>query len=320
MIRILRFAVLAAIATCALAVPFFMSRAGSSIHTVSVIVELRDDPGAVYAAKSRQQGAALTNDQIQAYRNGLSTAQTQLLSALKSKGINAQLQTINVRDAAGNVAGGVQLRYTLVYNGLALTVPESAVPAIAAMSQVKAVHANAVLHPDMVKSVPYIRANEVYGSNPNNFTQFATPFQDGNQGQGVNIAVIDTGIDWTHPMFGGDATPPRLGVAPASASINTNQKVIYSLPLADIVTDGFGHGTHVASETAGYLAMAPGLDAIPGTADDIPLHGVAPQAKLMSYKNLAPLRLVVRKFCILLTRRRKDAKYSPPNRRHKYRL
>jgi minor extracellular serine protease Vpr len=293
MFRFLRFAALAAIAMCALAVPFFMSRAGSSIHTVSVIVELRDDPGAVYSAKSKQQGGALTNDQIQAYRNGLSSAQDQLLAALKSKGINAQLQTLSVRDAAGNIAGSVQLRYTLVYNGLALTVPESAVPAIAGMAQVKAVHANAVLHPDMVKSVPYIRANEVYGHNPNNFTPFATPFQDGNQGQGVNIAVIDTGIDWTHPMFGGDVTPPRLGIAPASASISTNQKVIYSLPLADIVTDGFGHGTHVASETAGYLAMAPGSDGIPGTTDDIPLHGVAPQAKLMSYKVCSDSRSTV---------------------------
>jgi minor extracellular serine protease Vpr len=283
MFRFLRFAAVAAIASGVLAIPFFMSRAGSGIHAVSVIVELRDDPGAVYAAKSKQKGSALSNDQIQAYRKGLSATQDQFLAALKSKGIDAQLQTINVRDAAGNVAGSVQIRYSLVYNGLALTVPDAAVPAIASMSQVKTVHANAVLQPNLIKSVPYIRANEVYGHNPNNFTPFANS-PDGDEGQGINIAVIDTGIDWTHPMFGGDVTPPRLGVAPAAAAVNTNQKVIYSLPLADIITDGFGHGTHVASETAGYLAMAPGPDGIPGTTDDIPLHGVAPQAKLMSYK------------------------------------
>src|SRR5260221_4686761 len=267
MFRFLRFAAVAAIASGVLAAPFFLSRAGSGTHAVSVIVELRDEPGAVYAAKSKQQGSALSNDQIQAYRKDLSATQDQFLAALKGKGIDAQLQSINVRDAAGNVAGSVSLRYSLVYNGLALTVPEAAVPAIAGMSQVKAVHANAVLQPNLIKSVPYIRANEVYGHNPNNFTPFASA-PDGDEGQGINIAVIDTGIDWTHPMFGGDATPPRLGVAPAAAAVNTNQKVIYSLPLADIITDGFGHGTHVASETAGYLAMAPGADGIPGTADD----------------------------------------------------
>src|SRR5215210_4488175 len=99
------------------------------------------------------------------------------------------------------------------------------------------------------------------------------------------VSVIDTGIDWTHPMFGGDPTPPRLAVAPASASVPTNQKVVYYLPLTDVaVEDGFGHGTHVASTAAGYLAMHPGPDGLPGTADDIRLHGVAPQAKLMSYK------------------------------------
>ncbi len=202
------------------------------------------------------------------------------------------MESVPVKAPDGTVAGNVQLRYTLVYNGLSLTVPAAAVPAIAGMSQVKAVHANAVLQPSLVKSVDYIRANELYGHNPNNFTQFAS-FPDGNQGQGINIAVIDTGIDWTHPMFGGDPTPPRLGIAPASASVNTNQKVIYSLPLADVVTDGFGHGTHVAAESAGYLAMVPGGDGIPGTADDIPIHGVAPQAKLMSYKVCSDVRSTV---------------------------
>jgi hypothetical protein len=235
MFRFLRFAALAALASCVLAIPFLNSNAIGT-HTVSIIVELRGDPAAVYAAKSKQQGAAVSDDQIRAYRNSLSSAQDQFLVALKAKGVNAQLQTVNVKDTAGNVAGTVQIRYSLVYNGLTLTVPEAAVPAIAGMSQVKAVHANAVLHPNLYKSVPYIRANEVYGHNPNNLTPFAS-FPDGDEGQGINIAVIDTGIDWTHPMFGGDPTPPRLGIAPASASVNTNQKVIYSLPLADIVTD-----------------------------------------------------------------------------------
>ncbi len=281
--RYSRFALAVVVACLLLSVPLFRSRARSSSSMVSVIVELRDDPAAVYAAKAKKNGAALSDDQIRAYRNQLAASQDQFLSALKAQGVNYQLQAVSVKDASGNVAGSVPLRYTLVYNGLTLTVPAASLPAIKQMAQVKGVHTNNVKHPDLVKSVNYIRANEVYGKNPNDFTQSAS-FPDGDEGQGIYIAVIDTGIDWTHPMFGGDPTPPRLGIAPQSASVPTNQKVVYQLPLADIVTDGFGHGTHVASEAAGYLASAPGPDGVPGTADDIPIHGVAPQAKLMSYK------------------------------------
>ncbi|MDQ1637377.1 MAG: hypothetical protein QOF62_716 [Pyrinomonadaceae bacterium] len=283
MFRLLRFAAWAAIAASLLAVPFMISSAGTSTNTVSVIVEFRGDPASVYSAKLKQSGALLSNDQMQAYRNSLTATQDQFLNSLKSSGVKYQLQSIAVKDAAGNVAGNVALRYTLVYNGVTLTVPETAVPTIANMSGVKKVHSNGVLQPNLFKSVPYIGATKLYGSNPNDMTPFANP-PDGNEGQGIYVAVIDTGIDWTHPMFGGDATPPRLAVAPNVAAVNTNQKVVYQLPLADIITDGFGHGTHVASTIAGYLASAPGADGIPGTADDIPLHGVAPQAKLMSYK------------------------------------
>ena len=283
MFRFLRFFAGAAIVATLLAAPFIISSAVTSTDTVSIIVELKDDPAAVYAAKAKKNGALLSNDQIQAYRNNLAATQNQFLNTLQSSGITFQLQTSAVKDASGQIAGNVPLRYSLVYNGLTLTVPEAAVPTIANMSGVKQIHPNAVFHPNLFKSVPYIRAPQLYGKNPNDMTPFAA-FPDGDEGQGMYIAVIDTGIDWTHPMFGGDPTPPRLGIGLNSASIPSNQKVVYSLPLADIVTDGFGHGTHVASEAAGYLANAPGADGIPGTADDIPIHGVAPQAKLMSYK------------------------------------
>jgi minor extracellular serine protease Vpr len=282
MLRLLRFGAVAAVAAVLFAIPFYRSRAVST-NAVSVIVEFNDDPGAVYAAKAKQRGAPLSDDQLRSYRNGLTVAQNRFLTALKAAVPTAQLESVSVKDAAGNVAGNVALRYSLVYNGLTLNVPEASVPIITGMSGVKAVHANSVSHPSLFKSVPYIRAPKLYGKNPNDMTPFAN-FPDGDEGQGTYIAVIDTGIDWTHPMFGGDPTPPRLGIGLNSASIPSNQKVVYSLPLADIVTDGFGHGTHVASEAAGYLANAPGSDGIPGTADDIPIHGVAPQAKLMSYK------------------------------------
>jgi len=218
MFRFIRFAAGFAIAAMVLSLPLLRSHAGISTNTVSVIVEFKGDPAAVYAAKLKKSGAAPSNDQIQAYRNTLSVDQNQFLTSLKATVPTAQLESINVKNPAGNVAGNVQLRYSLVYNGMALTVPETAVPVIAGMSGVKAVHPNGVSHPTLSKSVPYIRAPQLYGKNPNDMTPFATA-PDGDEGQGIYIAVIDTGIDWTHPMFGGDPTPPRLGIGLNSASV-----------------------------------------------------------------------------------------------------
>jgi subtilisin family serine protease len=284
MFRILRFAAIAALAAGLLLLPGRQTSANLGAN-VSIVVELRDDPGALYAAKAKQNGTVLSDDQIQAYRTQVSATQTQFISALTSRGVAFQVQSINIKGYDGNIAATVPLKYTLVYNGITMTVPESSVAAIKSMPQVKAVHANASLCTDLNTSVPYIRAPQLYG-NPPRLTQFDNLDTGGYEGEGVYVAVIDTGVDWTHEMFGGDPTPPRLAVAPAAAAVNTNQKVVYSLPMADIVTDGFGHGTHVSSTIAGYNSFAPNAGGLAtgGVGGDTWIHGVAPQAKLMTYK------------------------------------
>jgi minor extracellular serine protease Vpr len=253
-------------------------------NAVSVIVELRDDPGAVYKARIEKSGGSVSTTQVQAYRDSLRAKQDQFLSALNSSGINYTVMSRDIKNLDGSVAATIPMRYTLVYNGFALKVSPSAISAIRGLAQVKSVKPNTTLHPTLNKSVNYIHAPEVYGA-VKELSQF-DDLREGYEGQGMYVSIIDTGVDWTHAMFGGDPTPPRLGVAPPTpAATSTNKKVVYYLPLTDSAAyDGFGHGTHVASTVAGYLAQAPGPDRIPNTADDIRLHGVAPQAKLMSYK------------------------------------
>ncbi|HYG80819.1 MAG TPA: S8 family serine peptidase, partial [Pyrinomonadaceae bacterium] len=253
--------------------------------TVSVIVELSDEPAAVYKARAAKGGAPVSDEALQAYRNGLGARQDEFLNALGASGITASVMTREVKNYDGSLAATVPMRYTLVFNGLALNVAPSDLAALKAMPQVKKVHPNLVQRPTLNKSVRYINAPKVYGAQKE-LAQSNEVRLDGYEGQGIYISVIDTGIDWTHPMFGGDPTPPRLAVAPPTPAVtSTNKKVVYYLPLADIAAnDGFGHGTHVASTAAGYQAWAPGADRLPNTADDIALHGVAPQAKLMSYK------------------------------------
>src|SRR5882672_1847198 len=281
--RFLKIAALAVIIAGLLAIPMFISRADAGA-TVAVIVQLRDDPGAVYKARTEKSGGSVSQDQLKAYRDQLSARQDAFLQALTNSRITANVISRDVKNYDGSIAATVPMRYTLVLDGLALKVPPSSIDAIRSMPQVKNVHADAKLVTSLNNSVPYIRAPQVYGK-----VAELTPFDtlnEGYEGQGMYVSIIDTGIDWTHPMFGGDPTPPRLAVLPAGPTASkTNQKVVYYLPLADIgVEDGFGHGTHVASTVAGYLAQ---------TLDGVRLHGVAPQAKLMSYKVCSDIRSTV---------------------------
>jgi len=270
-----------------LTVAFFSNHVSTVIvkasgETASVIVQLRDDPAAVYKAKTENAGATVSAEQLQAYRDQLRAKQDQFLDALKNNNVSFEIDGVDVPDFSGALAGHTDFRYTLVLNAIALRVPASALSTIKAMPQVKSVNANHPMRITLEKSVDYVIAPAAYGQ-----YQELTPFDDfreGYEGQGMNIAVLDTGIDWTHAMFGGDPTPPRFGLAPSVAAINTNKKVIYYMTFTGGLLDDFGHGSHASADAAGYLGMAPGPDKLPGTADDARLHGVAPQARLMGYK------------------------------------
>lgn len=250
----------------------------------SVIVELKSDPVVVAKAKAEAVGGSFNAD---AYRQQVIAEQQSFLQRLTLAGVPYTISSVTAPN--GPVTPTIQFRFNYVYNGIGLQVPGASISTIAGLPEVFAVHPDepVVLHLD--HAVDYTRAPLVYG-NPPRLTQFDTLNTGGLEGDGVNIAVIDTGVDWSHEMFGGDPTPPQFGAAPAIAAIGPNRKVIYYMnftagPVG--VGDDFGHGTHVAADCAGYRGFAPGADGVPGTADDVAIHGVAPQARIMAYKVLS---------------------------------
>ena len=90
----------------------------------------------------------------------------------------------------------------------------------------------------------------------------ATPaWQAGVRGEGVRVAVLDTGFDLTHPDL-----VPNINFA-SSANFVPDEALQYGLP------DPFSHGTHVA----GTIAAA---------QNDFGIIGVAPDAELVLVKVL----------------------------------
>lgn len=99
-----------------------------------------------------------------------------------------------------------------------------------------------------------------------------------NAGKGIKVAILDTGIDMTHPGFAaGDMTAPD-GFPKASSDANlalTNGKVIVARSFDPApVTDFIGHGTGVAMTAAGVQHESP-----KGT-----ISGVAPAAWIGAYR------------------------------------
>jgi subtilisin family serine protease len=114
-------------------------------------------------------------------------------------------------------------------------------------------------------------------------------------GEGVIVAVLDTGIDWTSPDFrNADGTTRLVGIwdqtlaslsyppPPGFTFGSYYSRAVIDAALAagtDLPTqDGHGHGTHVAGSAAGN-GLATGLGVPPGT-----FAGMAPRADLLAVR------------------------------------
>jgi subtilisin family serine protease len=145
-----------------------------------------------------------------------------------------------------------------VFNGAVLNISREEAVRIKESGYVKNVYPDREVKAVLFDSVPMIQANILWGLD-----------KDGNNcnlsgkacinGEGMKIAIVDTGIDYTHPDLGG-CFGPGCKVEGGYDFVNNDNDPI----------DDQGHGTHCAGIAAG----------------DGALKGVAPKAKLYAYKVL----------------------------------
>lgn len=260
---------------------------------VNIVIEMATPPLASLYAAEKAKGVQQVNPTLQSqYVQGLLQAQAPV-----------------VAEAAKH--GKVYTQLTNLTNGVGvMNVDQAAIPTLSKLPGVKAVHIMGTFKLDLGKSVVFIGGEQVLE-------------QDGLDGRGTTIAIIDTGLDYTHRDFGGPGTVPAYELAASNpAQLPPQYNGITLFPTQKVITgydfvgdtwtgtatppvgvppdltlspdpnpiDLDGHGTHVAGIAAGFGVPNSSVNgSIPTTfihPTDVytVFHGVAPAAQLISYK------------------------------------
>ncbi|MEK6299205.1 MAG: S8 family serine peptidase [Acidobacteriota bacterium] len=175
---------------------------------------------------------------------------------------------------AALVSPGIRVRAKLrrLANAVSVEAGASEVAALASLPGVKRVQIAREYHSTLDTSVPLINAPAVWNN-------AAGPSA---KGEGMKIAILDTGIDITNALFSGAGFIAPAGFPRANHGnlVFTNNKVIVAKSFLDESTsaqDEFGHGSNVAGIAAGNSGTVSPLAA---------LSGVAPRAFLGNYRVL----------------------------------
>jgi subtilisin family serine protease len=208
--------------------------------------------------------------------------------ATATRALHSQHSAISQARAAG---GQVIFRYKDLVNGFSANLSPAAAATMANRSDVASVQPVSI-----VRKLPATRAAASNGAGQSvSFIGAPKVWNKyGARGQGITVADVDTGIDYTHKNFGGSGNPaayasndpnfiepgtfPTKKVIGGYDFVGSNYDVLDDDTSNDIPRpdadplDRDGHGSHTAGSCCG--------DGVPGKVG----KGVAPQAKLYAIK------------------------------------
>lgn len=254
----------------------FVPASIASGQTVEVILELSGDSVGQEMAEAQSQGRTLTQEEKAALRAAVKNGQGDVKSKVLGLG------------------GTVVAEYQDALNGLAVRVDRSALPTLASTPGVVAIHAVEEYVPDNTASVQFIEANDAWADLRRT-------------GQDVKVAIIDTGLDYTHANFGGPGTEAAFdsndGTVIEPGTFPTTKVIAGKDFVGDAYTGGAavpkpdpdpldcnGHGSHVAGSSAGFGVLANG-STYTGKYDSRTYQnafrigpGVAPKAFVLAYR------------------------------------
>jgi subtilisin family serine protease len=185
-------------------------------------------------------------------------------------------------DAALRAVRAAGLRVQQTWDAVAVVVAvgtADAVRAVVPMDGVTAVEGDAPLQPLLQTAHVATRSAEALPA-------LRTASGERVDGKGVTIAVIDSGIDGTHPMFqrGGRSTVVRNFYNVCTVLTLASETCFQQSPVNDTdTTAAGGHGTHVAGIAGGVEVS---------TATGRKLRGAAPGAHLVGFGLGAGLSIV----------------------------
>jgi len=227
---------------------------------VDVVVQLSGEPLSVAnGLDARIAGGRMNRAQQIAYAHRLRREQDAVLAKVLALG--------------GKEIG----RVLVAYNAALVRIDASKAPTIANLPGVKSVLRASDFHINLTETVPYVGADAVQAA--------------GVTGKGVHVAVLDSGVDYTHRNLGGSGAVRDFQAASRNATTRDGRLFptakVYdgidyvgenwdgdknrTLEPDDNPIDADGHGTHVA-------------DIIAGKSNDGTHVGVAPGASLLAVK------------------------------------